>query len=109
MLELAEVAKIQSPFGDAAWSTRLSVTCFDISYKPNCQLEVYSESLADYANWASRATDRNARHQRRWKDVLAYIKLWGKQRIYKADLVKTHCDVVNAWVLATKLEAWMAD
>ena len=27
----------------------------------------------------------------------------------KADLVNTHCDGVNAWVLATKIKAWMAD
>ena len=98
-----------SPFGDAAWSTRLNVKDFDISYKPNNQLKVFTETVADCANWASRATDHIARHQHRWKEILTYIKLCGEQRIHKADLLKTHCDGVNAWTLANKLEAWLSD
>ena len=58
---------------------------------------------------ASRATDHIVRHQHRWKDILTYIKLWGEQRICKADLIRTHCDGVSAWTLATEREAWMAD
>ena len=82
---------------------------FSHSYKPHNKLKIFSESVADYANWASRATDPIARHHHGWKDILTNIKSPGETRISKSDLVNYHCDGVDAWVLAKKLEAWIAD
>ena len=98
-----------SPFGDRSYMPGATVKDFDISYKPNPQLKVFHETVAEYSLWSERAADHIARHNHRWRDILGYIKLWGEKRITKAELLATHCDGINAWVLSTKLEAWLAD
>ena len=82
---------------------------FDISYKHNPQLQIFNESIEGYAYWASRAADHIARQNYRWMEILEYSKNWKSGRITKHDLIRTHCDGVNAWTIATKLESWLSD
>ena len=99
----------RSPFGDNAYLERMSPKDFDISYKHNPQLQIFNESIEGYAYWASRAADHIARQNYRWMEILEYSKNWKSGRITKHDLIRTHCDGVNAWTIATKLESWLSD
>ena len=87
---------------------RLKNQDFDISYKPNPQLKVFEGSMQSYKNWSARAIDHISRTNYRWRQILQFAAQWPEQ-IYREALLATHCDGVNTWVIATKLESWLAD
>ena len=87
---------------------RLQNKDFDISYKPNLQLKIFEGNIQTYKNWSARAIDHIARTNYRWRRILEFCAMWPEQ-IYRQALISTHCDGVSAWVIATKLESWLAD
>ena len=97
-----------SPFGDAQAIQQSMPKDFDISYKPNPVLKIFTGTVAEYKHWAQRAIDHICRQNHRWRDVLEYTMKY-PQPIVRRDLVSTNVDNVNAWVLSTKLESWLAD
>ena len=98
----------QSPFGDAQIEGRAQIKDFDISYKHNPQIKVFDGSISQYKHWAERMKDHIARNNHRWAQMLEFVADC-KTPVTKEDLWATHCDGVNAWTLALKLNSFLAD
>ena len=97
-----------SPFGNARAIQHSTPKDFDVSYKPNPSLKIFTGTVAEYKHWSQRAIDHICRQNHRWRDVLEYTMKY-PQPITRVDLLDTNVDGVNAWVLSTKLECWLAD
>ena len=93
--------------GDSAWAGgRTSI--FEISYKKNERLFVFTQDPRDFKLWRDRVVDHLCRSTQRWRGVLDFVQQ-GLNPIGKAWLQSTNIDGVNAWDLSTMLEAFLVN
>ena len=81
---------------------------FEISYKKNERLFVFTQYPKDFKLWRDRVVDHLCRSTQRWRNLLEFVQQ-GTSPISREWLQSTNVDGVNAWDIATMLEAFLVD
>ena len=81
---------------------------FEISYKKNERLFVFTQDPKDFKLWRDRVVDHLCRSTQRWRNLLEFVQQ-GTSPITREWLQSTNVDGVNAWDIATMLEALLVD
>ena len=81
---------------------------FEPNRKENKLLFVFTSEAKDYKLWRSRMTDHMCRSTQQWRQVLDFF-VTGHTAIRRDWLMATNVVGINAWELATMLEAFLVD
>ena len=93
--------------GVSAWAGG-RVSLFEISRKKNDLVTNFTQDAKDFKLWRDRVVDHLCRSTQRWRSIPNFVQL-GTQPLTQAWLASSNVDGINAWDLATMLEAYLVD